>query len=48
MNKKKRILALNYSQTGQLDQIIDNFLLPFSDYDIDRVYVKLNEDFSFP
>lgn len=44
----KRILVINYSQSGQLHEIIDNFLLPFEESEIERVYIKLVKPFAFP
>ncbi|MCV9389437.1 hypothetical protein [Reichenbachiella ulvae] len=45
MNK---ILAINYSQTGQLDQILDRFLIPFESENIDRVKIEMKKPFAFP
>lgn len=46
----KKILVLNFSQTGQLDQIIDDFLIPFDsiDAEIDRVKIEPKIPFPFP
>lgn len=44
----KKILAINYSQSGQLDEIMDNFLLPLSKFDVDRVNVITERKFAFP
>ena len=44
----KNILVINYSQTGQLDQIIDNFLLPFENQNIERVKIFPKKAFPFP
>ncbi len=48
MNKK--VLAIYYSQSGQLEQIIDNFCAPLieSGVDIEKVRIKLKNDFAFP
>lgn len=44
-----KILAINYSQSGQLTEIIDNFINTLDKYiDIDRVVYKLKNDFPFP
>jgi len=46
----KKILVINFSQTGQLNAIIDNFLIPFknSAIDIDRVFIEPKKPFPFP
>ena len=44
----KKILAISYSQSGQLHEILENFLKPFASFDIDRVKVKPVNDFPFP
>ncbi len=44
----KKILAINYSQSGQLDEIIDNYLLPFSEADVDRIKINTEKKFDFP
>jgi hypothetical protein len=46
----KKILALYYSQTGQLKEILDNFTAPFveSGLSVEKVQIKLKKDFSFP
>ena len=48
MNKK--ILAIYYSQSGQLGEIIDNFCEPLSNagYDVEKIQVRLKNDFAFP
>ncbi len=43
-----KILAISYSQTGQLDQITNNFLLPLKDFEIDRIQIKPLKSFPFP
>lgn len=43
----KKILAICFSQSGQLNEILDNFLAPL-DADVDRVHVKMKESFPFP
>jgi len=44
----KKVLVINYSQSGQLHEIIDNFLLPFDSSQIERVYIKPVKPFKFP
>ena len=44
----KKVLVVNYSQSGQLHEIIDNFLLPFDPLQIERVYIKPVIPFKFP
>jgi hypothetical protein len=46
----KKILAIYYSQSGQLGQIVDNFCEPLvnAGYDVEKVQVKLKNDFAFP
>lgn len=46
----KKILVISYSQSGQLDRIIDHFLIPFdtNKIDIDRVSVQPATPFPFP
>lgn len=44
----KRILAINYSQTGQLDEIMNEFLSSMTEFDIDRVKIKMIKKFKFP
>lgn len=46
----KKILVISFSQTGQLDQIVDNFLVSFKDVDaeIDRVAIEPEIPFPFP
>ena len=44
----KKILCVNYSQSGQLDEILDNFLSPLEGCEIDRIKVEPNKDFPFP
>lgn len=46
-----KILAINYSQSGQLNEIVDNFLIPIkndSNFDIDRIVFDLEKPFPFP
>ena len=44
----KKILVINFSQTGQLDEIINTFLKPFNNHDIDRIHIKVTNPFPFP
>jgi hypothetical protein len=44
----KKVLVINYSQSGQLHEIIDNFLKPFDPAQIERVYIKPVKPFDFP
>ena len=44
----KKILAINFSQTGQLDNIINKFLEPFCNEDIDRINIQSEKPFPFP
>lgn len=46
----KKVLAIYYSQSGQLEQIIDNFCAPFIEAgaDVEKVRIKLKDDFVFP
>lgn len=45
----KRVLAINYSQTGQLDSIVENFLKGFGkDVDVDRQKIRLKNEYPFP
>jgi hypothetical protein len=44
----KRILVVSYSQSGQLNEILDDFLLPFENVSIERVYVVPENEFVFP
>lgn len=44
----KKILAINYSQTGQLHDIVDNFIAPLEHFEIDRVKFQPKNPISFP
>ena len=44
----KKILAISYSQTGQLDEITDNFLTPLTNVDVDRIKYSPVIPFPFP
>ena len=43
-----KILAINYSQSGQLDDILTNFLEPIENCEIDRIKIQPKESFAFP
>jgi len=46
-----KVLAINYSQSGQLNEIVDNFLFPIKEdtnFDIDRIVFDLEKPFPFP
>ena len=46
----KKVLAIYYSQSGQLEQIINNFCAPLIEagVDVEKVRIKLKNDFAFP
>lgn len=44
----KNVLVINYSQSGQLDQILENFLIPFKTFNIEWVKISPQKDFPFP
>ncbi|MCE6992553.1 hypothetical protein [Dyadobacter sp. CY323] len=44
----RRILVVNYSQTGQLNEIIDQFLLPFEAKTVERLEIHPAKPFVFP
>ncbi len=45
----KQVLVINYSQSGQLDAILEQFLEPFEGVaEIDRVTIDLAAPFAFP
>lgn len=44
----KNVLVINYSQSGQLDNILSNFLEPFSDFEVERVKIMPKQDYPFP
>ncbi len=46
----KKILAIYYTQTGQLGDIITNFLLPFKqgDFTVEKICINPVTNFSFP
>ena len=43
-----KILVVNYSQTGQLNEIIDQFLTPFDPASIERHQIRPTEPYPFP
>lgn len=43
-----KILAISYSQTGQLDDIVDNLIRPLSSHSVDRVKVEPLFPYPFP
>ncbi len=47
---RKKVLAIYYSQTGQLKDIIDHFCAPFeeSGVEVEKVNVQLRKEFPFP
>ena len=44
----KKILAIYYSQSGQLDEIMKNFISEIKDCDIDLIRFRPKNDFPFP
>jgi hypothetical protein len=44
----KKILVVNYSQSGQLNEIIDRFLIPFDPETIERLHIQPLTPFVFP
>jgi hypothetical protein len=46
----KKVLAIYYSQSGQLTQIINNFCEPLinAGFNVEKVQIKLKNDFAFP
>lgn len=43
-----KVLVVSYSQSGQLNEILDQFLLPFDASEIERLYVVPKKAFPFP
>jgi hypothetical protein len=43
-----KILCINYSQSGQLHDIIENFISPLEEVQIDRVKITIKDKFQFP
>ncbi len=45
----KKILCINYSQSGQLDEILDNFTRPLTEeYSVERVKIYPKKKYPFP
>lgn len=44
----KRVLVISYSQSGQLHEILHNFLKPFQGIDIEQVHIKPKNEYAFP
>ena len=44
----KKVLVISFSQSGQLTQIVKNFLIPFKETDIDWVQIRPKDPFPFP
>ena len=44
----KKVLAINYSQSGQLDEIVDNFISGLGNVLIERICFKPEKEFPFP
>lgn len=44
----KKVLVISFSQSGQLSQIVENFLIPFKEVDVDWVKIKPKDPFPFP
>lgn len=44
----KKILCINYSQSGQLDEILDQFTTPLSAHQVERVKIYPKKAFPFP
>jgi len=44
----KNILVVSYSQSGQLDEILDNFLIPLQAFHIERVRISPKDEYPFP
>jgi len=47
---RKKILAIYYSQSGQLTEIVDNFTIPFAEAGmlVEKIQIKPKMDFGFP
>lgn len=43
-----KVLVISYSQTGQLDQIIDHFLQPLEGWSVERYKIRMRKPFDFP
>ena len=44
----KKILCINYSQSGQLDEILNNFIAPLQNVELDRVKIMPEKSYPFP
>jgi hypothetical protein len=44
----KKVLVINYSQSGQLNEIVDNFSSTLENVSIDRIHIKPKQQFQFP
>ena len=46
----KRILAIYYSQSGQMEEIIDTFTSPLTEAgaEVEKVVIRPLEDYDFP
>jgi len=47
-SKEKKILVVSYSLSGQIVEILDDFLIPFREHCVDRVNITPKNKFSFP
>ncbi len=50
MEKDKKVLAIYYSQSGQLGEIIDNFTAPLIEagISVEKVNINLKKNYAFP
>jgi hypothetical protein len=48
MEQIRNILVVSYSQSGQLDEITDNFIQPLENVEIDRINYSPKSPFPFP
>ena len=48
MEQIRKILVVSYSQSGQLDEITDNFVQPLKNVEIDRISYSPKSPFPFP
>lgn len=44
----KKILCINYSQSGQLHDILENLISPLENVEVDRVKITIKDRFQFP
>lgn len=44
----KKILCVNYSQSGQLDEILDHFTEPLASFQVERVKIEPKQAYPFP